>query len=55
MWIRTCQECGHKQEDKKPNGEMTPAYMDRKCKWCKSSGLNYGSEQSANTVPEHGE
>jgi hypothetical protein len=43
MWIRTCQECGHKQPDTQPKGEMTDAYRERKCKKCKSPGaLDYG-------------
>lgn len=26
-WIRTCQECGHKQEDKEPDG-LTKEALD---------------------------
>jgi hypothetical protein len=45
VWIRTCQECGHRQKDKEPNRdkELTNAYRDRLCKKCKSEGLDYGS------------
>lgn len=43
-WIRTCQECGHKQKDRKPEKEMTDAYRNRKCKRCGSPALDYGSE-----------
>lgn len=48
-FIRTCQECGHQQEDKEPNHIKGPtqAYLDRKCKKCRSSGLDYGSEREA--------
>lgn len=41
-WIRTCQECGHKQEAVKPKGEPSEAYRNAKCKRCKSMGLDYG-------------
>lgn len=41
-WIRTCQECKNKQEDEEPNTKSTSAYLDRKCKKCKSMGLDYG-------------
>lgn len=46
-WIRTCQECGYLQEDKKPEygTEPSDAYCNRKCKKCKSEALNYGSEK----------
>ena len=49
MWIRTCQECGHKQEDRDPRAKdfyMSDAYMDRKCRKCKSMGLDYGKEET---------
>ena len=42
-WIRTCQQCGNKQEDKKPEGEPASTWLDRKCKSCKSAELDYGS------------
>lgn len=47
QWTRTCQECGHKQKDKPPkDGNMTPAYRNRKCKNCKSESLDYGTYPS---------
>jgi hypothetical protein len=47
-WVRTCQECGHKQQDAEPQvpGEMTSAYRDRKCKKCKSEALDYGTHKA---------
>lgn len=42
-FIRICQECGHKQEDKDPEGNPTNAFLNRKCKKCKSEALDYGS------------
>lgn len=47
-WIRTCQECGHKQKDKEPkdHSEPTDDYCERKCKKCRSNGsLDLGSNQ----------
>lgn len=49
-WIRTCTECGNKQEDKNPMFELskmstlTNSYCNRKCKKCKSESLDYGTE-----------
>lgn len=46
--MRTCQECGHKQEDKQPDRskELPTSYAERRCKKCRSSGsLDYGSEK----------
>ena len=51
-WIRTCQECGHKQEDVDPKNNPTPAYLERKCKKCKSIGLDYGKQDKQNTKEE---
>ncbi len=47
MWIRTCQECGHKQVDKMPalNKELTLSYSERQCKKCQSRALDYGTEE----------
>lgn len=44
QWIRTCQECGHKQATKPPNREkeLPTSYTDAKCRKCKSEGLDYG-------------
>jgi hypothetical protein len=47
-WIRTCQECGHKQEDKKPEGTMSDAYANRKCQRCRSEALDYGKQEEQN-------
>ena len=43
-FIRTCQECGHKQEATPPNKdkELSTAYCNAKCKRCKSEALDYG-------------
>lgn len=45
-WVRTCQECGHHQADKKPHSDREPslAYCNRECKKCKSEALDYGQE-----------
>jgi hypothetical protein len=42
-WMRTCQECLHQQEDKEPGPNPANGYLNRKCKKCKSEGLDYGS------------
>lgn len=48
-YIRTCQECGHKQEARDPStfkgGKPTEAWRGHQCKRCHSSALNYGSHQ----------
>ena len=43
-WMRTCQECGNCQEAKMPiqNKELTQAFIDVKCKKCKSQSMDYG-------------
>lgn len=43
-WVRTCQECGNKQEAKKPpqDKELSDAYCNAKCRKCKSEALDYG-------------
>lgn len=48
-WIRTCQECGHKQETKKPSyskadGQLAASYANSICRKCKSPALDFGSE-----------
>lgn len=50
MWIRTCQECGHKQKAAKPSQdrELSDAYRNAKCRKCGSEALDYGKEQSDN-------
>lgn len=42
-FMRTCQECFHKQQDTDPKGNPTTAFDDRKCRRCSSSALDYGS------------
>jgi len=42
-WIRTCQECGYKQESKPIADWKSDKWKDVKCKKCKSEGLDYGS------------
>lgn len=44
-WIRTCQECGYKQDDRQPSldKELSSAYRNRSCRKCESPGLDYGS------------
>lgn len=44
-YIRTCQECGNRQEAKPPNKnkELSNSWLDTKCKECKSEALDYGS------------
>jgi hypothetical protein len=57
MWIRTCQECGHNQTQKKAPiyGEpASDAYLFRKCEVCRSSGLDYGSEHDNNCTVRDG-
>lgn len=44
MWVRRCDECGHVQPARKPQGEMSPAYRDAKCRRCGSMGLDYGKD-----------
>ena len=39
-WIRICQECGNKQEDK--TSPANPSYKERKCNKCKSPALDWG-------------
>lgn len=43
LYVRTCQECGHKQESKPPIEYKGDSWRDTLCKKCHSSGLNYGS------------
>jgi hypothetical protein len=47
VWIRTCQECSHKQRDKKPTASPTDTWLEKKCRKCKSSALNWGSENAS--------
>jgi hypothetical protein len=50
-WIRTCQECGHKQlASQNPidfkNG-IPDSYLNAKCKKCKSESLDYGTQNAS--------
>ncbi|MEN6605867.1 MAG: hypothetical protein ABFD60_01390 [Bryobacteraceae bacterium] len=47
-WIRTCQECGHKQVARCPAETKGDRWRDAKCKRCKSPALDYGSEMEVN-------
>jgi hypothetical protein len=42
VFIRTCQECGHKQKAKDPKGVLSEAYANAKCRRCYSPALDYG-------------
>jgi hypothetical protein len=44
-FIRTCQECGHRQISKDPALYRTDSWRDIKCRKCKSESLDYGSKQ----------
>jgi hypothetical protein len=44
MWIRTCQECGHKQSMKSPTDQQSDNWRDAICRKCRSPALDYGSE-----------
>lgn len=44
MFTRQCQECGHRQTAKDPEGHPTEAYLNAKCRKCKSTALDYGSK-----------
>lgn len=49
-FVRTCQECGHKQVAKDPATYKDPTnenWRNLACKKCKSEGLDYGSYQNA--------
>lgn len=51
MWIRTCQECGHRQPSKPPADYKSDAWRDVKCRKCKSIALDYGKDD-APTPPD---
>lgn len=44
-WYRVCQACRHHQIDKEPDAgkELSSAYIDRKCRHCRSEALDYGT------------
>ena len=55
-WMRTCQSCGCKNQHCPPpdtSKELTKAFEERKCKWCKSADLDYG--QDLDLQPEEDE
>lgn len=43
-FMRTCQECGHRQEAKEPKKDPSDSYRQTLCRECKSPALDYGSE-----------
>lgn len=46
IYYRTCQECGHVQQDVDPDAitnNRREAYRERKCKRCGSIALDWGS------------
>lgn len=44
QWIRTCQECGHRQKSNPPSldRELPASYQDALCHKCRSPALDYG-------------
>ncbi len=50
QYIRTCQECGHKQLAKPPATYNNDAWRDIQCKKCKSIALDYGKFVDASPV-----
>ncbi|KKK85436.1 hypothetical protein LCGC14_2773360 [marine sediment metagenome] len=55
IFIRTCQECGHKQEAKDPatyKDKTSEAWRELKCRRCHSEGLDYGSYKRNNEDEE---
>lgn len=56
LWTRTCQECDHQQVDNPPKSTgPTDAYLNRKCRRCKSEALDYGSYKSTQPDEDWGE
>lgn len=53
-WYRTCQECLHIQIDNAPKQGQQPtdAYLNRKCRKCKSESLDYGSERTEQEISD---
>ena len=43
LWVRTCQECLHRQVTKSPDGQKSDAWRNMKCQRCRSESLDYGS------------
>lgn len=52
-YIRTCQECGHRQEMRPPAEQRSDAWRNAKCRKCNSEALDYGTwqEVDANLNP----
>lgn len=46
VWVRRCQECGHRQRAKEPTlGQvLSESYRNSKCRRCQSEALDYGTE-----------
>lgn len=51
-WIRTCQECFHKQKAKPPAEYKGDTWTEVQCKKCKSRALDYGQEIDPNAPPD---
>lgn len=47
LWKRTCQECGRWQLGAEPPAPLTDAFRNKKCTYCKSEALDYGSGEWA--------
>jgi hypothetical protein len=43
LYVRTCQECGKRQECKPCVEYKGDSWRDKLCRFCKSAGLDYGS------------
>lgn len=43
MWIRACQECGHKNITKPPGAYKNDSWRNLRCRKCKSIALDYGN------------
>ena len=49
-WIRTCQECGHRQVARCPNGMKSENWRNLKCRRCRSIAMDYGSEMEVDEL-----
>lgn len=56
-WIRTCDACGHMQQDREPDRckELSNAYCNRKCRKCGSEALDYGCSNGSEDWTEESE
>ena len=52
QWFRKCQECGHRQRDKRPPVKQTEYdhWAEHICKKCKSASLDYGNERNSESL-----